>query len=451
MSRQLVILGTSVTLPDPGSVTDLAASFQQQGWQLADLQTALQSTTRPDAWGAWTGQAADAFGQSIGQLPAQIGEVSDAYDEVASALQQYAGQLEPVANSLSSLSYQAEDAQGVLVAVQNARSQAIANGQDPAATGWDARVADASDAVSALQGQLYRLLGELTALAAVCTKKINAAEPARAGKSLFGELERDFVRDVTDPLARAAVEQAKLELDGAKELLHLLDQTFVEPFTKLGTDLAAFGANPDLHTLGQFLDDYGAAIGVIALVALAVGVIIVASVGTGGAADVAFAAASSVGDVAGDIGIAALDANIAAVLTHEDGASWSDVSTSALSVVSDEIGDQIEDPVSSLIFGVVGGVDITALGDGLKYVLSIPQVAPAAPDVVSGLQVTTDSVQGLQGLPVGPSLQAAGSVSVLQPAVSVPSPAVVNIQHVALSPQPGGAPGNGAAGPEGNM
>ena len=97
------------------------------------------------------------------------------------------------------------------------------------------------------------------------------------------------------------------------------------------------------------------------------------------------------------------------------------------------------------------GVDTTALSDGIKNVLSIPHAAPAAPDVVTGLQVTTDSVQGLQGLPVAPSLQAAGGASILQPAVSVPSPAVVNIQHVALSPQPGGAPGSGASGPEGNM
>ena len=300
MSRQLVILGTPVTLPDPASVTDLAASFQQQGGQLAHLQTTLQSLTRPDAWEAWVGQAADAFGRSIGQLPAEIGDVSDAYEHVASALQQYAGQLEPVVNSLSSLSYQAEDAEGALAAVSTARSQVITSGQDPATTGWDARLADAAAAVTAVQGQLTRLLGELTALAATCTKQIKAAEPKTAGKSLFGELERDFVRDVADPLARAAkevvkleVEAAKLELDGGKDLLHLLDQTFVEPFTKLEPDLVAFGTNPDFHTAGELLNDVGAAVGVVALVALAVGVIIVASVGTGGTADAAAALAAA--------------------------------------------------------------------------------------------------------------------------------------------------------------
>ena len=131
MTRQLVILGTSVTLPDPASVTDLAAGFQQQGGQLADLETTLQALNRPDAWGDWTGLAADAFGQSIGQLPAELGDVRDGYEDVASALRQYAGQLEPVVNSLTSLSFQAEDAEGTLAAVRTARSQAIATGRIP--------------------------------------------------------------------------------------------------------------------------------------------------------------------------------------------------------------------------------------------------------------------------------------------------------------------------------
>ena len=440
MTRQLVILGTSVTLPDPAGVTDLAAGFQQQSGQLADLETTLQALTRPDAWGDWTGLAADAFGQSIGQLPAELGDVRDAYEDVASALQQYAGQLEPVVNSLSSLSFQAEDAEGALAAVQNARSQAVANGQDPAATGWDARVADASDAVSALQGQLYRLLGELTALASACTKKIAAAEPKTAGKSLFGELERDFVRDVADPLARAAVE-------AAKDDVQLLDETFFQPFTQLWADRAQWEKNPDLHTAGQLLQDYGNALGVVALVALVIGV----SVASGGTADALFAAADGLGYVAMASHADAFALNAEALASHEDDASVYDVVNSGLSVVSDAGGAAIDDHAASVVYGTVGGVDTTALSDGIKYVLSIPQAAPAAPDVATGLKVTADAVQGLQGLPVAPTLQAAGGASVLQPAVSVPSPAVVNIQHVALSPQPGGAPGSGASGPEGNM
>jgi len=67
--------------------------------------------------------------------------------------------------------------------------------------------------------------------------------------------------------------------------------------------------------------------------------------------------------------------------------------------------------------------------------------------VVSGLQVTADGVQGLQGLPVTPAaVQPAGGAGVLQPAVSVASPAVVNIQQVTISPQPSGAVGSGLEG-----
>ena len=265
MTRQLVILGTSVTLPDPASVTDLAAGFQQQSGQLADLETTLQALTRPDAWGDWTGLAADAFGQSIGQLPAELGDVRDGYEDVASALQQYAGQLEPVVNSLSSLSFQAEDAEGALAAVRTARSQAIANGQDPVTTGWDARLADATEAVSALRGQLNRLLGELTALAAACTKQISAAEPKTAGKSLFGALESDFVRDVADPLARAAKEAVKLEVQAAMLGLFgpvaMMEALYIRPIAYLWHE-----ATDHAEELGQVLGEVAGVLGILALI-----------------------------------------------------------------------------------------------------------------------------------------------------------------------------------------
>src|SRR5580700_8459026 len=123
MTLRLVILGTTVTVPDPASATDLAAGFREQGGHLADLEATLQALSRPDAWGDWTGLAADAFGQSIGRLPAELGDVAGAYDDVASGLQRYANALEPVVNALASLSFQAEDAEGTLAAVRAARSQ----------------------------------------------------------------------------------------------------------------------------------------------------------------------------------------------------------------------------------------------------------------------------------------------------------------------------------------
>jgi hypothetical protein len=450
MTRRLVILGTTVTVPDPASATDLAAGFREQGSDLADLEATLQSLTRPDAWGDWTGLAADAFGQSIGQLPAEIGDVRDAYDDVASALQRYAGQLEPVVNSLTALSFQAEDAEGTLTAVRTARSQAIARGQDPVTTGWDARLEDANAAVSALRGQLNRLIGEMTALAGTYARQIAAAEPKSARKSLFGEAESDFVRDVADPLAHAAAKSVKVVASVGDDAWHLLDETFVQPFTKLWPDLDAFIHDPDLHTAGELLEDVGDVVGVIALV---VGVVAL-TVATAGAGDAALVGAAGALDgvadglsaVAMGAHIDAFGANTGAVLSHEDDASWVDVSDSALAVVSDYGGGQIEDDATGIVFGVGSGLETDAFHDGITYDLSIPNATPDAPDVVSGLQVTTDAVQGLQGLPVTPAVQPPGGAGVLQPAVSVASPAVVNIQQVTISPQPSGAVGPGQEG-----
>jgi uncharacterized protein YukE len=459
MTRHLVILGTSVTLPDPGSASDLAARFQDQSGQLADTEATLQALTRPDAWGGWTGLAADAFGQSIGQLPAELGDVRDAYEDVVTALRQYAGQLEPVVSSLSSLSYQAEDAEYTLAAVRRARSQAIASGHNPVTTGWDARLADATAAVSALRGRLNRLLGELDALSSTCTRQINAAEPRTARKSLFGELERGFVRDVADPLGHGAAEVGRDALGAGKATVHLLDDTFVQPFTELPGDLVNFAENTDLHTAGELLQHFGDAVGVVALVLTVAAVVVIASVGTGGLADVALAGAFTAVDAADGLGVVAmashidaLGANTGAVVSHEDGASWSDVSNSALSVASDVAGSEIEDhsPIgASIVFDASSSLETTAFDAGIRYDLSIPQPAAGAPGVVSGLNVTAGAVQGLQGLPVSAG-QAAGGAGVLQPAVSVSSPAVVNIQHVALAPLQG-APDSGPSGLEGNM
>ena len=452
MTRRLVILDTSVTVPDPASATDLGVSFREVSGHLADLEGTLQTLTRPDAWGDWTGGAADAFGQSIGQLPAELGDMAGAYGEVASALQRYAGQLEPVVNSLTALSYQAEDAEGTLAAIRTARAQAIAHGQDPVTTGWDARLADANATVSALRGQLNRQLGELTALAATCAKQVSAAEPRGAGKSLFSLLESEFVRDVADPLAHGAKDAAKFTLDGGTDAWHLVDDAFVHPFTELWPDLVAYRNNPDLHNLGGLLEDFGDAVGVIALVF----VVAAFSVGTAGLGDVALAGV--LGGVADGLGVVsmashidALSADTGAVVSNEEDASWSDVGISALSVVSDEGGNLVGDGAPGIVFGVGSGLETTAFDGGVTHELSVPAAAPDAPDVVSGLEVTTGAVQGLQGLPRAPAVQPAGGPGVLQPAASVASPAVVNIQHVAVSPQPGGAAGGDASGPEGDM
>lgn len=439
MARQLVILGTSVTLPDPASVSDLAARFQAQGGQLAEAETTLQALARPDAWGEWTGQAADAFGQSIGQLPADLGDVRDAYEEVATALRQYAGQLEPVVGALSSLSYPAEEAEYTLAATERARAQAIAHGQTAAIPAWNIRVADAAEAVAGLRRRLNGLLAELNALAATCTRQIKAAEPKTAHKSLFGQLESEFVRDVADPVGHGVV-------DAGKAGWHMLDEIFLQPFSHLVADSEQLWNDPDLHTMGQVLQDVGDVAGVIGLVVLVAAV----SIGTGGTADALFLGVDALACAAMASHVNAFGFNLAASATHEQGAGVDEVVNSGLSVASDAGGRSIgNDLGDNLIYSVGTGVDVTVLTDEFKHVLSLTEAAPDAPDVTSGLDVAANSVQPLQGLPVvtGP---AAGPAGVLQPAVSVPSPAVVNIQHVALTPLQG-APAGGASGLEGNM
>ncbi len=326
MTRQLVILGTTVTLPDPASVTDLAAGFRAQGGQLADLEATLQALTRPEAWGDWTGQAADAFGQSLGQLPAEIGDVRDAYDEVASVLQRYAAELEPVVNALTSLSFQAEDAEGTLAAVRTARSQAIARGQNPVITGWDARLADATAAVSSMRGQLNRLLGELTALATTCAKQITAAEPQKARKSLFGSLESDFVKDIADPLGRALETAGRLGLLAAGEELALgtlgsidaIDAFLVHPITDLYHDGDSLLHDFTAVKLGQVLGDVAGVLGILAFIP-GVDVFAVPAL-------VAVSAAAAVADwwavPEGEKGASVLDASLATVSLATGGVSF---------------------------------------------------------------------------------------------------------------------------------
>lgn len=210
--------------------------------------------------------------------------MAGAYGEVASALQRYAGQLEPVVNSLTTLSYRAEDAEGTLAAVRTARARAIAHGQDPVTTGWDARLAQANATVSALRGQLNRLLGELTGLAATCAKQISAAEPKGAGKSLFSSLESEFVRDVADPLAKAvkalavgAEAVARVDLGLAAGVFKVdelvvvgfwdvVDAVVIHPITQLPHDFFEVKDHFTAEALGTFLGDVSGILGILALI-----------------------------------------------------------------------------------------------------------------------------------------------------------------------------------------
>jgi uncharacterized protein YukE len=282
MASQVVILGTTVTLPDPASVTALARSFRNVSEYLAGLQDTLQTLSTPGAWGEWTGVAADAFGQSIGHLPADVANVAHAYGQVAMALQEYASELEPVVGALRALAFQADDADHALILTQRTRDQVIAQGQDPVATGWDARLADATAAVSVLHGQLTRELNELDTLSGRCAGQITAAKPGKPGKSLFGSLADDLGKDLVDPLEHAATDVGRAyaglvenEWQAAQEIAHgaveagrigayVVDALYIHPFTDLGPALAAFAQKPSAENLGRLLGDTAAVVGIIA-------------------------------------------------------------------------------------------------------------------------------------------------------------------------------------------
>ena len=123
MTRSLDVAGTIITVPDPDEITGLSLRFQSMGNALADDEDQLSALASPQAWSQWTGQAADAFGQTIGQLPGQLGMAQASYHAVAAALSDYADQLRPVVATLSSLAARADEAAGSLNAAQTARDQ----------------------------------------------------------------------------------------------------------------------------------------------------------------------------------------------------------------------------------------------------------------------------------------------------------------------------------------
>ena len=141
----------------------------------------------------------------------ELGDVRDAYAAVASALRQYAGQLEPVVKlASSSLSYQAEDAEYTLAAVERARSQAIASGHNPAAAvvAWDIKIADGAPRSS--PSCALRLVPAARRAERAGLRLHEADQGSRSRRrrtrACSASWKSDFERDVADPLARAAKE-----------------------------------------------------------------------------------------------------------------------------------------------------------------------------------------------------------------------------------------------------
>jgi ABC-type transporter Mla subunit MlaD len=195
MTRYLEILGRSVTVPDPDCVASLATGYGAVGSSIGHAKDQLTGLGSVESWAQWTGVSADEFAGKLGGLPGQLGQALDSYNTAAWALSEYASGLGPVVAALVALSYQAEEAEGTLRATQAARDQAIQQGQDPAVTGWDARLWEAETTVSELGGSLSSLLDQLESLSSQCTARIRQAEQEGIQNNLVSDFER-YVRDV---------------------------------------------------------------------------------------------------------------------------------------------------------------------------------------------------------------------------------------------------------------
>ena len=103
MMGSLDVAGTIIAVPDPDEIASLSGRFRAMGQALADAQDQLTALASLQAWSQWTGQAANAFGQTVGQLPGQLGVAQESYHAIAAALSDYAGQLRPVVAALTSL------------------------------------------------------------------------------------------------------------------------------------------------------------------------------------------------------------------------------------------------------------------------------------------------------------------------------------------------------------
>ena len=262
MTRYLEVLGRSFTVPDPDSVASLSASFRTVCINIGDAQHQLGALGSPQAWGDWTGQAADAFGRSVGILPRQLDQAWQSYNTVACALADYAGELSPVVAALGTLAFQAEEAEGTLRATTTARNQAIVQGQDPRITGWDTRLWDAKEAVAAIGDRLSSLLRELDELSAECVALIRQAQHEGIQNNAITDFQRYILQDAAEPLISADV----------KELVFtaiVLYEAFLKPLIDLPGALFEVFTHPSFQTLGLALGDIGSVIGLVALVVAA--------------------------------------------------------------------------------------------------------------------------------------------------------------------------------------
>jgi hypothetical protein len=302
MTRYLDVLGRSFTVPDPGDLASLSASYRAVCVNIEDAKGQLGALRSPQAWAEWTGLAADAFARSIGRLPGQLDQAWQSYNTAAWALSEYASGLGPVVAALSALAYQAEEAQGHLTAVTAAREQVIQQGQDPGTTGWNARQQDAQAAVDELRSRLSSLVHEMNSLSGECVARIRQAQHEGIQNEPVSVF--DDVLSAVGDVWHDAGQVIKVAGD-------VLDDLFVQPLVNDVRNMERTGWS--WENIGKTLGDIGFDLGVTVLVA---GLFI-----------------SGVGEAAAPfligLGVLTTGAKGMAAAEDEQGASWGEVASSA--------------------------------------------------------------------------------------------------------------------------
>jgi hypothetical protein len=335
MTGYLEIFGQSFTTPDPDSVASLSARYSGLCATIAEAKDGLNAIGSPQASAEWVGQAADTFASKLSNLPGQLEQAWQSYDAVARALSGYASSLRPVVSALNSLASQAEEAEGTLSATQAAREQAIRQGEPSASTVWNARVSEAQAAVNQLKRRQSTLLAELASCSSDCVRQVQQA----AHESIHSSLITDLGHDLAD-IGRVAWRAGD---DGLHFGVTVVKDLTIEPFVSLVTDADKFWDSQSWVDLGKCLDDISAvlavcsvALGVAALVcpplAVAAGALYLASMG---------------------VGALGLEADLFAELSHEKGASWTQVEFDAAGLLLMGVGR------------VIGqGIEVFKLADG---------------------------------------------------------------------------------------
>jgi hypothetical protein len=338
MTRYLDVLGRVFSVPDPDSVAALSASYRAVAVDIGNAESGLSALASPQAWAEWTGQAADAFAQKIGALPRQLGQAWQSYNTVAWALADYAGNLQPVVSALSALVFEAENAEGTLSATAAARNQVIQQGQDPEATGWNTRLQDARDTVTAVERRLTALLAELDALAGECVTRVRQAQAEGIENNAVTDVQRYVLMDGGTVLA----DYATLQVDEAKIIWNIGDDLLVRPFVQFGHDLNEWRQHPSWETFGEALGAIGGVLGLLSLLV------------------------PGLGEFVAPVLAAALIADVVAADKHEHGAGRGQIEGAAFDFALAGVGSALQGGVAaSKAAGLADGADAQASGDAL--------------------------------------------------------------------------------------